>query len=120
MEEDTKKERTRRSKNSKERRSRKKQEEKRGERKGGHGGKKEEGEWGDARMGMRDGGGGGRKEGRKEGGRERREGVSASHLVVQFSGRPAEVSAARYCSRTLRTLLTKPLDSGKSGKPMSG
>lgn len=43
-----------------------------------------------------------------------------SYLSSVHSGMPASSSAARNCVRTPRMLLMKPLESGKSGKPMSG
>lgn len=43
-----------------------------------------------------------------------------TYLSSACSGKPAAASAARYCSSTPRTLFTNPLESGKSGKPMSG
>lgn len=43
-----------------------------------------------------------------------------TYLSSAFSVKPAAASAARYCSSTPRTLFTNPLESGKSGKPMSG
>lgn len=45
---------------------------------------------------------------------------AGGYLSPVLSGRPASSRAARNCVRTPRTLLMKPLDSGKRGKPMSG
>lgn len=45
---------------------------------------------------------------------------AAGYLSPALSGMPASVRAARNCIRTPRMLLTKPLESGKRGKPRSG
>lgn len=46
--------------------------------------------------------------------------LRGGYLASVTSGMPASVRAARNCVRTPRTLLMKPLESGKRGKPMSG
>lgn len=45
---------------------------------------------------------------------------AAGYLSPELSGMPASIRAARNCVRTPRMLLTKPLESGKRGKPRSG
>lgn len=47
-------------------------------------------------------------------------GWGGTYLSSACSVRPAAARAARYCCSTLPTLFTKPLETGNSGKPMSG